>query len=215
MLQKVVVVAPHSLSKSCVYCHQGNNQGVIVCEACKKLQPFPTYPPDFFELFGFPVSLEIDESSLRRSFYRLSQQTHPDAHSQTDELNQLQAAKWSTLINKAFQTLKALSTRLEYILESNKPLSLPPSRPPMDIAESYFDLQETLSEGPNEKALEDFLTKLEEQQILLETEWKQLASDWKQSSSKQELFPRLKTFLDTKKYLSSLKADLSKRRGVS
>jgi len=188
---------------------------VIVCEACKKLQAFPQNSPNYFELFGLPISLEIEESSLRQSFYRLSQQAHPDTHSQTDDLNQLQAAKWSTLINKGFQTLKNLNTRLEYVLELNRSIHLPPSRPPMEIAESYFDLQETLSEGPNEKALSSFLNKLQEEEISLDKEWKQLVSDWKHSSTPQDLLPRLKTFLDTKKYLNSLKSDLSKKRGIS
>ncbi|NBX76006.1 MAG: Fe-S protein assembly co-chaperone HscB [Proteobacteria bacterium] len=188
---------------------------MIVCEACKKLQAFPQYSPNYFELFGLPISLEIEESSLRQSFYQLSQQAHPDTHSQTDDLNQLQAAKWSTVINKGFQTLKNLNSRLEYIFELNRNIPLPPSHPPMEIAESYFDLQETLSEGSNERALSSFLKMLEETEISLDKEWKQLVSEWEQAPTHHALLPRLKLFLDTKKYLNSLKSDLSKKRGIS
>lgn len=214
MLRKVVVVAPPSQSNHCVSCHQPIHEAFVVCGACNKLQPFPSTPPNFFEVFGLSSALEIDEPSLRRKYYELSQKTHPDTQSQTDTLNQLQASKWSTLINKAFQTLKNTQHRLEYLLESYGNKSYPNSSPPLHLAESYFELQETFLEAPNENLVLDFLATLEKEEAQNEAEFRELVSLWKQAYSKETLLPRIKKYLDTQKYLSSLKADLNKKRGV-
>lgn len=205
MLQKVAVVAPLSLSKQCVYCDQTTTQAGIVCSSCKKLQPFPPTPPNFFDIFDLAPDLEIDEEALRLSFYNLSQKTHPDTHSQSDHLDQMQASRWSTLINKAFQTLKNTQLRLDYILESGDKKNFSPTAPPTHLAESYFELPDSLP---------TFLRLLEEEERKLEQEWIQLVSDWKKSNFKDELLPRLKRYTDSQKYLNSLRADLSKTRGT-
>jgi len=214
MLRKVVVVAPPSPSKICVYCNQSINSSVILCGFCQKLQPFPSPAPTFFEVFNLPLSLKIDEMALRQAFYELSQKTHPDTQTQADDFVQMQAAKWSIYINKAFQTLKSTSARLDYILELNGTSLKSSSPPPTELAESYFDLQEALLEGSDDKAISDFLGKLETEERKLEADWQRLSSEWEQSPAKDNLLSQLKLFKDTQKYISSLKADLSKRKGV-
>ncbi|NBT58579.1 hypothetical protein EBT16_07330 [bacterium] len=187
---------------------------MLTCDACKKLQPFPASQPDYFQLFGLSPAPAIDEPALRETFYELSRKTHPDAHAQSDSFNQLQASKWSTLVNKAFQTLRNKELRLEYLLETIGRKNPQGFTPPIHLAERYFELQETLSEGPNEKAIAEFLVSLEEEQSRNETNWEKLVSDWATAESKESLLPGIKKYLDTQKYLNSMKADLNRTRGL-
>ncbi|MFM8269269.1 MAG: DnaJ family molecular chaperone [Pseudomonadota bacterium] len=214
MLRKVVVVEPLSRSNTCFYCQHGNDHTVVVCEACQKIQPFPAVSPNFFDIFELSPSLEIDDKSLRDRFYSLSQKTHPDTQAQKDDFTQMQAARWSTLINKAFQTLKITKTRLDYILELNPQINKLTSPPPRELAESYFELQEVLMEGDNQTALNSFFSLLELADLKNQKDWAELVSDWQRNPSQDGLLLRLKQFTDNQKYLDSLKADLIKKRGL-
>lgn len=72
---------------------------------------------NYFELYDLPVSLQIDASHLKKAFYRISRETHPDFHTQADADAQADALERASLNNAAYKTLKDLDLRLRYLLD--------------------------------------------------------------------------------------------------
>ena len=71
---------------------------------------------DYFEVFGLPRRLAIDESALRRRFYELSRRHHPDFHQGAPPTEQLRALERSALVNAAYRALRDPLRRIEYLL---------------------------------------------------------------------------------------------------
>src|SRR5579883_1551452 len=82
---------------------------------------FAQYPylccMNYFEFYNIPESFDPDQAELKRTFYSLSKQYHPDFHANEDEAKQQEILELSTLNNKAYQTLSDPDKRLEYILK--------------------------------------------------------------------------------------------------
>lgn len=215
MLQKVVVVAPLSLSKSCIHCGQTQEKGIVVCPICQTLQPFPNPVPSYFEVFQLNPQLKIDENSLRSIFYELSQKTHPDKYAQSDTYQGIVAARWSTFINRAYQTLRESRSRSEYLLTLFSVPEEKSSAVPTELAESYFELQELLEGGADLSAVQAFKKHLEAQQTELAQKWEVLALQWLKTEEKTPLLLQLRAQLHEEKYLLSMMSDLNKKLELS
>jgi molecular chaperone HscB len=72
---------------------------------------------DYFEFYSLPVSFQLDEQALRRTFLERSRQYHPDFHTLSDEAEQARVLDLSTLNNEAFKTLSDPDKRMQYILK--------------------------------------------------------------------------------------------------
>lgn len=104
---------------------------------------------NYFEFYDIPVSFQVDESELRRIYYRNSKQYHPDFHTLADEGRQAEMLELSTLNNKAWKTLSDPDARMRYILEIKGLLneSDTPALPQtflmdmMDINENLMELE--------------------------------------------------------------------------
>jgi molecular chaperone HscB len=70
----------------------------------------------YFELYQEAFSLQINTAQLKRKYYELSRQYHPDHVSLADADAQEAAMKMSTQINEAWKTLSDVDLRLKYIL---------------------------------------------------------------------------------------------------
>jgi len=92
-----------------------------VCESCGIVAPVPTVV-SYFELFGLQLRPVILEEDLKEAHLKLSQKVHPDRFQgrPRDELEL--AVQWSSLINKAYATLKDPTERIPYLvgLETGK-----------------------------------------------------------------------------------------------
>lgn len=78
---------------------------------------------NYFELYEFPVSFNLDAVLLKKKFYDLSKHYHPDFYANESEEKQLEILELSTQINKAYQVLADLQKRIEYVLTLNQLLS--------------------------------------------------------------------------------------------
>lgn len=80
---------------------------------------------NYFELFGLPVSYDVDVSALQPQWRQLQQQFHPDRVDNQDASAQRQAMQMSAQINSAYQTLKSPVLRAAYLLTLvNEPVDL-------------------------------------------------------------------------------------------
>ncbi|WP_207425623.1 Fe-S protein assembly co-chaperone HscB [Pedobacter sp. SYSU D00535] len=74
---------------------------------------------NYFEFYGVPEAFHLDEAVIKRKFYALSKEFHPDFYINEREEKQQEILELSTLNNKAFQVLSKPARRLEYILQSH------------------------------------------------------------------------------------------------
>ncbi|CAG8495034.1 4387_t:CDS:2 [Paraglomus brasilianum] len=93
---------------------------------CGAIQAFPG-DVTYFELMGIgeddgtrnQPTYDIDMGELRRNFLTLQQRVHPDGYSQKDQKEYAYAQQQSSMINKAYQTLRDPIERSLYMLELN------------------------------------------------------------------------------------------------
>lgn len=102
---------------------------------------------NYFEFYGIKESFAPDVALLKKKFYELSKQYHPDFHANEDDAKQQEILELSTLNNKAYQTLSDPYKRLEYILRTHE-LLVEGAKPqlPADFLMEMMDINERLME---------------------------------------------------------------------
>ena len=105
---------------------------------------------NYFEFYGIPESFNLDDELIKKKFYQLSKQYHPDFYANEDEVKQQEILELSTLNNKAYQTLSNPSKLLEYILRLHELVS-EGAKPqlPADFLMEMMDINERLMEVDN------------------------------------------------------------------
>jgi molecular chaperone HscB len=102
---------------------------------------------NYFEFYGIPESFNPDTALLKKKFYQLSKEYHPDFYANENDDKQQEILELSTLNNKAYQTLSDPHKRLEYILKAHE-LLLEGAKPqlPSDFLMEMMDINERLME---------------------------------------------------------------------
>ncbi|MBV8389885.1 MAG: Fe-S protein assembly co-chaperone HscB [Mucilaginibacter sp.] len=102
---------------------------------------------NYFDFYGIPESFHPDVAALKKKFYELSKQYHPDFYANDTDEKQQEILELSTINNKAWQTLSDPAKRLEYILRQHE-LLVDGAKPalPGDFLMEMMDINERLME---------------------------------------------------------------------
>ena len=73
---------------------------------------------DHFQLFGLPRRFAVDKAVLDERYRELQREVHPDRFATGSDAERRLSVQRATLINEAYQTLKAPLSRVLYLLES-------------------------------------------------------------------------------------------------
>lgn len=107
----------------------------------------PATGNNYFELFGIPVSFEVDQELLSLRYRELQRVFHPDRFAGASDQEKRLSVQQAALINEALQTLKTPLPRARYLLELNG-ITLDESDTKMDPAflMEQMELRESLAE---------------------------------------------------------------------
>lgn len=102
---------------------------------------------NYFDFYGIPESFHPDVTALKKKFYELSKQYHPDFYATDTDEKQQEILELSTINNKAWQILSDPAKRLEYILRQRE-LLVDGAKPalPGDFLMEMMDINERLME---------------------------------------------------------------------
>ncbi len=87
----------------------------ICCTSCGTLIP-PPDGLDFFVMFNLPTRFDIDENELHRKYLALSRNIHPDVVDKSTDQNRRNSLQLSSMLNRAYETLRGAVSRAEYLL---------------------------------------------------------------------------------------------------
>jgi len=184
---------------------------------------------DYFTVFGLPRKLGVDGEALRRRFYELSRQHHPDFHQGVDAERQAEVLDQSALVNRAYRALREPLARVEYLIaleEGREVREGAPAKPkaPRELLEEMMEVQEALEEAKAEGLGGDAGARLREERRRLEEryaaeatavvgrtgEWDRLVDE---GGDHRPLLEWFKQRLATRAYLRTVIGDLSDALG--
>jgi molecular chaperone HscB len=107
---------------------------------------------DYFEAFGLPRRLGVDEQDLQRRFYELARRYHPDFHQAAAVEERAAAEEHSALVNAAYRALRDPIARAEYLVQleegraTREGAADKPKAPP-ELLQEMFEIQEALEDA--------------------------------------------------------------------
>jgi molecular chaperone HscB len=174
---------------------------------------------NYFELYGIPVSLKVDGANVKKRFYELSREFHPDFHSQSDENKQEEVLQKSADVNKAYKTFQNEDETIRYVLkmkglvEDEEKYGLKPAflMEVMDINEQLMELEmvpDVTGLEKTEKEAKQLLNKIyEDVAVVMES--------YKEGITSQEELLQVKDYYFKKKYLKRILDKILQMRNIA
>jgi molecular chaperone HscB len=167
---------------------------------------------NYFEFYGINESFTPDVALLKRKFYELSKEYHPDFYANEDDEKQREILELSTLNNKAWQTLSDPYRRLEYILKEHGLLQ-EGAKPqlPADFLMEMMEINERLMEVDNAAGLANLNNEVlaVEDDIRQKLEYAQRGYAQLNDTAKEERLNEIADCYYRQKYLLRIKESLN------
>src|SRR5262245_26660019 len=131
--------------RECWHCSGRTGLG-LVCLHCDAPQPLPA-AVDRCSSLGLPRGLVVVRDDLERRYHEASRAIHPDRHQTAGERDQELSLAASSMVNRAYRTLRDPVARGRYWLELHgTPLGARNNQVPPELAALVFETQEELEE---------------------------------------------------------------------
>jgi len=166
---------------------------------------------NYFDFYGIKESFTPDVALLKKKFYELSKEFHPDFYANEDDEKQQEILELSTLNNKAWQTLSDAYKRLEYILKEHD-LVNEGAKPqlPADFLMEMMDINERLMEVDDAEELAKLTSEVlaVEDDLKLQLEHAQKGYTQLNDTAKEERLNEIAGYYYRQKYLLRIKESL-------
>ncbi len=167
---------------------------------------------NYFEFYGIPESFAPDEALLKKKFYQLSKEYHPDFYANEPDEKQQEILELSTLNNNAFQTLSDQYKRLEYILRTHNLLE-EGAKPqlPADFLMEMMDINERLMEVDDAEALGHITAEVLAIEDDMDSNLTKLTADYERldDTAKESRLNEIADYYFRQKYLLRIKESLN------
>ncbi len=160
---------------------------------------------NYFEFFGIPISLVLDEVELKKRYFDISKKNHPDFFASHDEEKQQEVLELSTLNTKAYQTMNDFDKRMKYVLELKGKI-IEGER--YVLAPDFLMEMMEINEAIMEKNVDGLLSKVDGLLNELYDEAKSEIENFTDESSTEEELNKIKDYYYKKKYLLRIKESL-------
>ena len=101
---------------------------------------------NYFELYELPVSINLDQELIKKKYYQLSKEYHPDFYITETEEKQTEILELSTLNTKAYDTFKNEVKCIKYILTRYDIIDEGNDKLPQSFLMEMMDMNEQLME---------------------------------------------------------------------
>jgi molecular chaperone HscB len=167
---------------------------------------------NFFEFYDIPESFQLDQAKLKKQFYALSKQYHPDFYATDTDERQQEILELSTINNKAYQTLSDPTKRLAYILTQHNLLN-EGAKPqlPGDFLMEMMDINERLMEVDDSEQLAKITAETLEIENNLQKDLDALTTDYQEldDTAKEDRLNKIADIYYRQKYLLRIKETLN------
>ena len=168
---------------------------------------------NYFELFELPVQFAVDKGLLKKKFFELSKQYHPDHFAGGDSADQLRALERSADLNKGLKILSNKDETIKYVLmqkgllQDEEKYTLPQNFL-MEMLEVNEELAEAVmsDEAGEKEKIQQQLTELENE---IYEPVKNIIEHYKEGVTTEEELLQVKDYYFKKKYLARLSHQLN------
>lgn len=163
---------------------------------------------DHFSLFDIPADLHIDASALKKKYYKLSREYHPDHATDLPFEEQQRFTDVAMQINQAYAILGNEKTRAAYLLElAGSPIGESGNILPQHFLMEMMDINEAIMDAKmedNSEALQAALEPVETFKLALEQQFNRLKEQIRLATITEEQIQGLKEYLLKQRYLSRI-----------
>jgi len=164
---------------------------------------------NYFEIFGLPVSYQVDLGLLSERYREMQREFHPDRYASKPAQEQRLAVQYAAVINQAFSELQSPLLRAQYLLnlsniESEGDTQI--TRDPLFLMQQ-IELREKLSDVAQSS---DAFSMLEEVAQEAESEYEALQQIFDQQYSQSQFQEALETIAKMQ-FFSKLLVEIEQR----
>lgn len=164
---------------------------------------------NYFEIFGLPVSYQVDLGLLSERYREMQREFHPDRYASKPAQEQRLAVQYAVVINQAFSELQSPLLRAQYLLNLNNIESegdAQITRDPLFLMQQ-IELREKLSDVAQSS---DAFSMLEEVAEEAESEYTALQKVFDQQYSQSQFQEALETIAKMQ-FFSKLLVEIEQR----
>lgn len=169
---------------------------------------------NYFEFYNLPISFQLDEVALKRTFYANSKRYHPDFFTLEDEEKQNEILELSTLNTQAYKTLSDFDRRMKYVLDLKGVLAEEGKNTlPQDFLMDMMDINEAIMElefDYDEMTYQKVLTDVQNIDNQIFNEIQPIVENYQDGMTPQYDLEKVKNFYLKKRYLLRILENVSK-----
>lgn len=164
---------------------------------------------NYFELYQIPPSFQPDQALVKKRFYQLSREYHPDFYSHATASEKERVLSLSALVNKAYLVLQDPEALIRYILlekglmQEEEKYSLSP-----DFLMEVMDLNEQLMEADDAETKLNIKKSIQSIQNEIYEPIEAIITNYQEGVTTEKELLQVKEYYYRKKYLDRILVEL-------